>query len=180
MHLKKGYEGIFVLVAMDFWWLVSQTFSVTDGRGLSLWFLIIWSVGSSAYNYFTGKNHWLLTSSHTFSMETNTFHDPEKATSLYTQSNVLFSPSENVTPLFCCSWSWILWHFGVVCSLSQLELFSSASHGHKNTEHSFHFWWYIWADLGGKIFVEMVAGKLQNIFWGNFSFFCQRSKMQLK
>lgn len=58
--------------------------------------MTIWSVGSSADNYFTGKNHWLLTSSHTFSMETNTFHDPEKATSLYTQSNVLFFPSENV------------------------------------------------------------------------------------
>lgn len=48
---------------------------------------------------------------------------------------------------FCCSWSWTLWHLSVVRSFSQLELFSSASHGHKKTEHSFL---YIWADLGGK------------------------------
>lgn len=90
-----------MLVAVDFWWLVAQTFSVTDGRGLSLRFLTIWSVGSSADNYFTGENHWLLTSSHTFSMETNTFHDPEKATSLYTQNNVLFFPSQKMSsPLF--------------------------------------------------------------------------------
>lgn len=99
MHLKKGYEGVFVLVAIGFWWLMSQTLCHRWERIISI-FLTIWSVGSSADNYFTEKNHWLLTSSHTFSMETNTFHDPEKATSLYTQSNVLFFPQKMSSPLF--------------------------------------------------------------------------------
>lgn len=180
MHLKKRIWGDFCDGSNRYLVVGVTNIHVTDRRGLSLWFLAIWSVGSSADNYFTGKNHWLLTSSHTFSMETNTFHDPEKATSLYTQSNVLFFLRKCHHQCFCCSCSLILWHFSVVHSFPQLELFSSASHGHKKSEHSFHFCLHIWADLGGKIFVEMVAEKLQNMFWGNFSFFCQCSKMPQK
>jgi len=41
---------------------------------------------------------------------------------------------------FCCNWSLIPWHFSALYCFSQLQLFSSASHGHKNSEHSCHLY----------------------------------------
>lgn len=88
--LKKTWRD-FLMVTIEIKWLVSQIFSVTNGRELAVWLLMIWSVSCNTGNYFTVKNHWLLLpSSHIFSMETNTFHDPEKAISLYTWTDVIF------------------------------------------------------------------------------------------
>lgn len=164
MHFKKGYEGVFVLVAIGFWWLMSQTFSVTDGRGLSLYF---WQFGLLAL-----VQTIILQGKITGFLPPPT-HSPWKQTPFMIQKRphhfihkvmCFFSLRKCHHHCFCCSWSWILWHLSVVRSFSQLEPFSSASHGHKKTEHSFHFWLYIWTDLSGKIFVEMVAEKLQICF----------------
>lgn len=151
MHLEKRLWGDFCDGSNRYLVVGVANIRVTDGRGLSLWFLTVWSVGSSADNYFTGKKITGFLPPPT--------HSPWKQTPFMIQKRphhfihkvmCFFFLRKCHHYCFCCSCSFILWHFSVVRSFPQLELFSSASHGHKKIEHSFHFSLHIWADLGGK------------------------------